>query len=315
MEVAVKRIAFDKVKRYFSPAIVPPSPDPFPHREGRGALGGLEAPPSLWGRGLGWGFILILLLTGCGILDQRPTVTPIFVTATPVAQEPSQAPTPNTTAVLAPTPESTATSSLPTLEPATKTPPPTQAPSLTPSFTITYTDSPAPSQPTGMPVKCTAAPQGGFGMIYGKDPALQRSLGCAVGAAVAINSASLSFENGQMLWASQFGDAPTKMIYVLYKNGTYQRYPDTWFEKSDPESTGEIAPAGKLTPVRGFGKVWHNNPAVKSGLGWATNQEVGTPGQIQRFERGEMLFVATLGQTFIFISGTTSIWRADSTPF
>ncbi|MCC7450772.1 MAG: hypothetical protein IT324_25380, partial [Anaerolineae bacterium] len=190
---------------------------------------------------MGWGVILLLLLTGCGALNRQETATPIFVTATSVAEVPSQAPTPNTTAVLAPTPEGTATAALPTLEPATQTPRPTQAPSLTPSFTVTFTDSPAPSQATGTPLRCTATPQGGFGAIYGKDAAVQRSLGCAVGAAVAINSASLAFENGQMLWASQFGDAPTKMIYVLYRNGTYQRYQDTWFENTDPESTGEIA--------------------------------------------------------------------------
>jgi hypothetical protein len=118
-----------------------------------------------------------------------------------------------------------------------------------------------------------------------------------------------------MLWASQFGDITTKEIYALFSNGTYQRYDDTWFDGKDPETTGETAPAGLNTPVRGFGKVWHNNPAVKTSLGWATNTEVGTSGEIQRFEHGEMLFVASLKQTFIFISGTTSTWRANGTAF
>src|SRR5262249_17380679 len=153
-----------------------------------------------------------------------------------------------------------------------------------------------------------------FATIF-QDKSLQAVLGCPVSPAVAINSASLNFQNGSMLWASQFGEVPTKVIYALFNNGTYQRYDDTWFEGKDPESTGEIPPAGLNTPVRGFGKVWHNKPAVKNGLGFATNTEVGTPGEIQRFEHGEMLFVASLKQTFIFITGTTSTWRANGTPF
>ena len=259
-----------------------------------------------------------LVFSGCSALGPRPTTTPIFVTATPIAELPTLSPTPGNTDVVAPTPgsESTTTSAaFPTLPTSTNTSAPTQKPTLTPSFTPTSTDTPAPTQKAATALKCTGAPQGGFAAVWSKDPALQKAIGCAVTAAVAINSASLNFDNGKMLWASQLADTPTKVIYVLYNNGTYQRYNDTWFEGTDPESTGEIAPAGKITPVRGFGKVWHNNPAVKSGLGWATGTEAGTPGQIQRFERGEMLFVAALGQTFIFVGGTTNSWRADGTPF
>ncbi len=259
-----------------------------------------------------------VLFGGCSALGPRPTPEPIFVTATPVAELPS--PTPGDTAVIGPTPESTesaltTSAAFPTLPTSTNTPAPTQKPTLTPSFTPTYTDTPAPTQKAPTALKCTSTPQGGFAAIWGKDTTLQKALGCAQGPAVGINSASLTFDNGKMLWASQLGDVQTRVIYVLYNNGTYQRYNDTWVEGVDPESTGEIAPPGKLTPVRGFGKVWHNNPAVKNGLGWATGNEAGTPGQIQRFERGEMLFVAALGQTFIFVGGTSNTWRADGTPF
>jgi hypothetical protein len=260
--------------------------------------------------------VLLLLgffVGGCGMLGRRPTPTPIYVTATPAPD--TATPPPGDTPVLGPTPASTTTSAAFNVHTGTPTRPPSRTPSLTPSFTSTYTDTPAPSQKAAAPVKCTAAAQGGFATIFGGDVNLQRAIGCPQGPAVAINSASQQFDNGKMLWASQLADVPTKVIYVLYNNGTYQRYTDTWIEGTDPESTGETAPAGKLTPVRGFGKVWHNNAAVKNGLGFATGPEAGTGGQIQRFERGEMLFVAGLGQTFIFVGGTTSTWRATSTPF
>jgi hypothetical protein len=59
--------------------------------------------------------------------------------------------------------------------------------------------------------------------------------------------------------------------------------------------------------------VWRSNPPVRGGLGWALGAEAGTSAQIQRFERGEMVFVAAVGQTFIFVGGAN--WRTDPTPF
>jgi hypothetical protein len=255
-------------------------------------------------------FIISLFAGGCGALGRRPTPEPIYVTAT-LAPD-TETPTPGDTPVLGPTPEVTSTSVAFAVPTGTETRPPSRTPSLTPSFTPTYTDTPFKTQKAAAPVRCTTTAEGGFGAIFGGDAALQRSIGCPQGSAVAITSASQSFENGRMLWASQLGDVATKVIYVLYNNGAYQRFTDTWIEGVDPESTGETAPAGRLTPVRGFGKVWHNNAAVKNGLGFATGPEAGTGAQIQRFERGEMLFVAGLGQTFIFAGST---WRATSTPF
>jgi hypothetical protein len=261
-----------------------------------------------------------LFSAGCSVLGPHPTPQPIFVTATPVAALPTDTATAVETPVLGPTPAGTTTEEaaiFPTLEPGTATIAPTKPDTQTPTFTLTYTDSPMPgtAKPAGTPVKCAAPPPGGFGTIFSKDANLQKALGCPVGNTVPITSDAQQFENGKMLWASQFGDQQQRMIYVVYNSGTFQRFADNWTEKVDPETTGETAPAGRNTPVRGFGKVWHNNSSVKNGLGWATNTEAGTPGQIQRFERGEMLFVTSLGQTFIFINGTPNSWRADATPF
>jgi serine/threonine-protein kinase len=259
--------------------------------------------------------IVVVLTAGCSALGPRATSTPIFVTATsaPVAELPTS--TTESTAVFGPTQDPNATPvMLPTIGTATTTPIPSLPPSLTPTFTATYTESPEPRR-TAAVRACTTVPQGGFATIYNRDAALKQALGCPVSAAVAINSAVQQFDNGRMVWASQLADAPTKVIYVVYNNNTFQRYTDSWIEGADPESTGEIAPPGRVTPIRGFGKVWHNNASVKNGLGWAAGPEAGTPGQIQRFERGEMLFVASIGQTFVFIGSGAGTWRTDGTPF
>ncbi len=253
---------------------------------------------------------IVLVARACTFLGPKPTPEPIYVTATPVAQLETE--TPVNTAVLGATPGETEPV-FPTFEPPTITSVPTEKPSLTPSFTPIPTDTPRPKGSKTAVLKCSSGPDGGFATIYGQDPTLQAALGCASGPAIPISSAALGFENGSMVWVSQFGQGGNRVIYAAYKNGTYQRYDDTWVEKVDPESTGETAPAGKLTPVRGFGKVWHNNATVKNGLGWALNSEVGTTGEIQRFERGEMVFVASQGQTYIFIGGTS--WRMSATGF
>jgi serine/threonine-protein kinase len=133
-------------------------------------------------------------------------------------------------------------------------------------------------------VNC-APPPGGFATAY-NDGALAGTLGCPLPAApVQVNSASQLFERGSMIYAQE---TPAR-IYVLYNDGTFRRYDDTWVGGVDPESGGETPPAGLLEPVRGFGKVWRTNPDVRAGLGWAFTPEAGALAWIQTFERGRMI--------------------------
>jgi hypothetical protein len=85
------------------------------------------------------------------------------------------------------------------------------------------------------------------------------------------------FEGGYMIWR---GD--TREIYVL--NTTAQprlgRYRDTWTE-GDVGDIGASPPSGFYQPVRGFGKVWSENPAVRQSLGWATAPEQSYTARIQ----------------------------------
>jgi hypothetical protein len=252
-------------------------------------------------------FSIVLMLVGCSA--PQPPTTPIvlFVTATSQPPTPDFSPTP----VIAPllnltlTPRPTAT--------ATPVPLPTLAPTLTPSFTATYTDTP---EPTFAVRACTIAPQGGFAALYNRDPALQQALGCAQSIAVPVNSAVQEFENGRMVWISALADVPSGTIYAIFNTGQYARYADTWLEGVDPvqPSLGEGAPSGRIAPIRGFGKVWALNAAARNGLGWALAPESGTGAQVQRFERGELVFVAALNQTYVFLA-QGSRWRLENAPF
>jgi hypothetical protein len=70
-------------------------------------------------------------------------------------------------------------------------------------------------------------------------------------------------------------------IYVFYKEGDWQRLEDTWSEdlpESDPEI---VVPDGMFQPIRGFGKVWRENPEVRERLGWALGVELAFESELQ----------------------------------
>lgn len=112
------------------------------------------------------------------------------------------------------------------------------------------------------------------------------------------------FERGSMIWVK--GEAPSQpgTIYVLFYDTTrgslvWQAFVDTWKE-GDPISTGEAAPASLHTPIRGFGKVWHENPQVANTLGWAAFPEYADYGAVQPFYNGTLM-IHRSGADRIFI--------------
>lgn len=276
------------------------------------------------------------LVSGCGLLqDAPPTVTPIYITATP---EPVIVPivateTPAATSVLAGTSEAL----LPTRGPertATFTPPGpiTQTPTFTPTTTNTpVTPGPVVYPPVGEApgasggagvvagsssgggarTGCATVPGGAIGALYQSDPSIAAAIGCPLaGAPSAVGSAYQPFQNGVMIWVSSLGAAPQSAIYALYGSGTYQRFNDTFLEGVDPSSGGMVPPSGLIEPVRGFGKVWRDNPTARDTLGWAQTGESGGTAEILLFERGEMLRVPQAGQTYILITGAPGTWSA-----
>ena len=82
------------------------------------------------------------------------------------------------------------------------------------------------------------------------------------------------FERGWMLWLQ-----PVGQIWVLSVSDSseyiWTTYSDTFVEgeaESDPELD---PPEGLFQPVRGFGKLWRENPEVKAKVGWALDDELG----------------------------------------
>ncbi len=271
--------------------------------------------------------VLGLLVAGCGSLrDTPPTPLPIYVTATdlplviPIVATETPSPTPEITL--------TAAALLPTFDPSTPIPTPTRpAPiTMTPTFTPTTTNTPGtPGGPAvygpvgggvdaalpGVDNSCGTAVPGVFGAIYQSDPGLQTAIGCPLASApTPVSGAHQPYQNGRMIWVSSLGAGTQAAIYALLNDGTYQRLNDTFVEGVDPESVGSVPPEGLLEPQRGFGKAWRENPPVRDRIGWATAPESPTGAQVLRFERGEMIAVDALGQTFIFVAGAPGTWMA-----
>ena len=84
-----------------------------------------------------------------------------------------------------------------------------------------------------------------------------------------VQAAFEAFENGVMLWRGDTGE-----LYVMY-NDTHlvEHYRDTW--QGEEVRVPETPPQNLYQPVRGFGRLWVDNPQVRARLGWATTLEQG----------------------------------------
>jgi len=264
-----------------------------------------------------------------------PSATP--ETPTPEIS-PTVSPEPTVLVALPATPEFTATPSFtPSITP-TSTVGPSPTATLTPSMTITDTPtrtaSPTPwptevegplfeiarlalsativtpnyslltTTPTGIPSggvqpSLCLPPTGGFGSLYIANPSLNLLLGCSQGGTLNYGAAAQWFERGMMIYLATTPAA----IYVVYNNGRWAQYADTFLEEVDPASGGETAPSGLFEPIRGFGKVWRSNADVRGGLGWASTTESGTTATVLYFQRGQMIAIPLYGQ--IIALGTT----------
>jgi hypothetical protein len=86
------------------------------------------------------------------------------------------------------------------------------------------------------------------------------------------------FEHGRMIWLEQINTGSTTMqgiILVLYDDGKFTQYKDTWTEGMPESDPSIVPPAGLYQPIRGFGKLWRETPDVRTKLGWATAPEQG----------------------------------------
>lgn len=106
---------------------------------------------------------------------------------------------------------------------------------------------------------------------------LQPSMGCPNEAARDMLPAAVQqYEHGWMIWVGATSSAPP-MIFALPQtpsgmNYRWLAFTDT-YRDGEQVGGGETPPAGKIAPVRGFGKQWWTNRALRDAMGWATGPE------------------------------------------
>ena len=225
---------------------------------------------------------------------QRPATATASATNTATyTVVPSNTPAPTNT-VPAPTRTSTSTPVNATAT-ATSTASPTHKPVQTATPRATQTGTPKATSTatprataTGTPLPCGIMPVNGFGKLWHDEQFVRTRLGCPTAAEWAIiNAAEQHFQGGYMFWN---GDTKTVFAFINGNPGVVYTIADTWQEGDpNPPSVG-TPPSGLFQPVRGFGKIWYENPALRQALGWATDQEAGVQAAWQPFAKGNGLW-------------------------
>jgi len=235
------------------------------------------------GRVLRWGGLLLvcLALAACGG-NQEPTPAPTEAIALPVvvAGSPLDAPLP--------TPRSEVTRVTEVAAVAADT-------AVSPSPTVTVTVASASGTAVYTPLEVDEGTDCEIEshLDLRGYPDLKERMGCPAEQAslepVAINEYGAAQPTDRfMLWFSQ-----ENTIYVLFPDGMYQTYLDTWNEATDPTFT--CNPLGweedsPPLPRRGFGKVWCSDPALREVLGPVAREErLCQHTVLQRFVNGRLL--------------------------
>jgi hypothetical protein len=238
-----------------------------------------------------------------------PAVQPTSTAATAATPVPAASPSP-VSALPTPTPALTVTAQMASEEEITSTLAVTPSGMATAPVSVASTPdwTPTPvvtAEPlAGDPPEGLFRPQGSLGIVWEANPRIQQDLGWARQATPnVVGGAYQQFDNGVMAWRED-----TQQIYAFLDNGVWYSFADT-FEEGDPESDPRFAPpAGKQQPIRGFGKVWRENPGLREQLGWALAKEQAQQAEVHSFERGVMLRYGGLLYSVVGVDTDNGRW-------
>ncbi|MCC7207598.1 MAG: hypothetical protein IT323_09835 [Anaerolineae bacterium] len=125
--------------------------------------------------------------------------------------------------------------------------------------------------------------------FFRMSPGLPEIGTCPDQPAVPSPASGQDFEGGRAYYYAPAGPFAQPVVYVIYNDGTFEEYIDTY---SPAVMLPPAAPPPeRFAPVRAIGKVWSENPAVQSRLGWAYEPERDFAGQRQFSAGDEALFI------------------------
>ncbi len=96
---------------------------------------------------------------------------------------------------------------------------------------------------------------------------------------------------------------------MLYTDGTYQAYEDTWVEGEIVEIE-ETPPQGWVAPRRAFSELWATQPDICDQLGWATAEKLGYTMLLETVrERGIDVYLALPDGQALLLDAFSSRWE------
>jgi serine/threonine-protein kinase len=304
------------------PPRVPPPPEMPPTQPGA-IRGGSGAAPWLLAVALAVVVGGLATALAFAIRDQsgQPGLTPVPPLATstdipPTATMAPASPTEDAAVLITVTPESTiapptaesptATLLPPTVEPPTATP---RSPTAEPPTATLQPPTATSRPPTAEPPTATLTPtltatlvalcptdllKGGFGRLYEASRAIRDALGCPLRAEQPGLASQQFFTRGTFFyWDASNLDERADHIFVFFglNSGPYKV-----FSTEEVAALGPEPPPGTdpNQPVRGFGRVYFNQPQAAERLGPWTSPEIvlkeDDPGVVQYFDKGMMIW-------------------------
>jgi len=162
---------------------------------------------------------------------------------------------------------------------------------------------PHPGDPTPVP-GCAIQPVQGFGRVWSSNPSVRNRLGCPTAPEAGFTAVEQGFHNGYVVQ-----DVSGKTIYVMYNNGTWEAYPDTWAPGEPINNPALWPPHGYYQPEYGIGKVWRNYDNVSQRLGWARYPQRPVTATRQTYERGLMIWTSSSGIFVLYNDGTWQLQK------
>lgn len=146
----------------------------------------------------------------------------------------------------------------------------------------------------------------------------RNDLGCPILAVQDRPMATQRFVNGEMVWVD-LGTAGKKIFVIVsnqnYPPGFFYRvFDDTWREGDKVSDNLTPPDIGLYEPIRGFGKVWREQPQIRDAIGWAWEREQADRGSAQLFNSGTLLYLQGKNWVFAFGPDQTNIGSAPPRP-
>lgn len=154
---------------------------------------------------------------------------------------------------------------------------------------------PPPPGPIPPGPACTITPILGFGDIWYHYSGVRAKLGCPSAAEGGFAANDQGFEHGYVIQ-----DTDGKTIYVLYYNGSWASYPDTWKSGDPVDNAFLVPPRGYYQPQYGIGKVWREVDNTSQKLGWAKYGQRAMTATGQKFEHGMMIWTTARGRFVLY---------------